>query len=312
MGGIAVLVPVLVSALIFSAVLPMSMVMREAFFASAFVLIIGVLDDRLGLSPMWRIVALSFVCFGLFSFNPFFVLHSVTVWGFTIPLDPFAAPITALMVIGLVNAGNMADGINGQLLGSVLIWSAFIVHYLDLRDAAPFVVLMCSTAIALLFNLRDKLFSGSAGSYGISCLIALGSIAAYRAGLHTQAEMPVLWFWLPVLDCLRLIIFRMIEHRRPFSGDRNHIHHLLMDIVRVRYALLIYLVFLGIPGALAEINEHWGKVALITCLLIYSGFVSWRTWARRQAVLVEGFSGRTDSTGELSSASSRLDERWKL
>ena len=285
LGGIAILVPVIIITLVYAALFPISLAMHGAIVAAALMLVIGVLDDLLGISPVWRLVGLSFICFGLFPFDPEFILHSLNIWVFNhhfiIPIDPFAQLVTVLIVVGFVNAGNMADGINGQLLGSVLIWSALILHHLSANDSVPFFVLASSVSVGLFFNLQGKLFSGSAGAYAISFLIALGAITAYRSGIETYGELPVLWFWLPVLDCVRLLIARVCEGRTPFSGDRNHIHHLLADIYPSWLALLIYLGILALPGALAEINEHWGKIALLIAITAYAMFVTWRTQARK-------------------------------
>ena len=288
-GGLAVFVPVFAVSLIYMTFHAHEFYMQVAIIASAVMLIVGVLDDRLGVSPVWRLVALTFISFVVFSVEPLFVLYSFHFWIFhvnsVIQLAPFAAPITALMIVGFVNATNMADGMNGVLLGSVLIWSAFIIVHLPLDAAVPFIALICSTAVALVFNLRGKLFSGSAGAYAASLFIALGAIAAYRQSFPIlYAQTPLFWFWLPVLDCLRLFVTRMLHGKSPFAGDRNHFHHMLLDVMRARYVLPIYLVLLGAPGAFAEIGEHWGKIALLGCTTIYGAIVVWRTVRRRQAM----------------------------
>lgn len=289
-GGLAVLVPVFAVSLIYMTFHTHEFFMQVAIVASAVMLIVGVLDDRLGVSPLWRLVALTFISFVVFSVEPMFVLYSFHFWilhvNWVIQLAPIAAPITALMIVGFVNASNMADGMNGQLLGSVLIWSAFIMGPLGFDAAFPFIALICSTAVALVFNLRGKLFSGSAGAYAASLFVALGAIAAYRQSFPAlYAQTPLFWFWLPVLDCLRLFATRMLHGKSPFVGDRNHFHHMLLDVMRPRYALASYLILLGAPGAFAEIGEHWGMVALLSCMTIYGAIVLWRTLRRRQMVV---------------------------
>jgi len=292
-GGLAVLVPTFVVALVYMIFHKHEFYIQVAIIASVFMLIVGVLDDRLGVSPLWRMLALVFVSFVVFSLEPIFVLHSLHLWilhiNWVVPLDPVAAPITALMIVGFVNAANMADGMNGQLLGSLVIWSAFIIAHLGFDAAVPFVMLICSTAVALVFNLRGKLFSGSAGAYAASLFVALGAIVAYRrSGAMLYAQTPAFWFWLPVLDCLRLFIFRMMQGRSPFAGDRNHFHHMLLDFLRARYALAIYLALLCLPGLLAEFGEHWGKIGLVACTAVYAVIVAWRVIRRNQASVRSG------------------------
>jgi UDP-GlcNAc:undecaprenyl-phosphate GlcNAc-1-phosphate transferase len=167
------------------------------------------------------------------------------------------------------------------LIGSVLIWSALIMRHETGHNAVPFILLACSSAVALLFNLKGRLFSGSAGAYALSTLIGLAAIATYREGNSLNAELPVFWFWLPVVDCVRLMVSRLLERRSPFSADRDHIHHLLLRFLPSWLALTLYLAFLAAPGVLAEVNEYWANLMLAACLISYVGFIWWTHHARR-------------------------------
>ena len=87
------------------------------------------------------------------------------------------------------------------------------------------------------------------------------------------AEVPVFWFWLPVLDCLRLMVNRVLNGRSPFAGDRNHFHHMLMNHMRVRYALIVYLGLLAAPGAAAIVNRDWASAVLLMCIGCYGALL---------------------------------------
>lgn len=277
-GGLALLVPSFAVSIIYLTNIVHAPFMAVAVAAAAFTLVVGLIDDRSGLSPVWRLVALTFIVFAAFSAEPLFVLHTLRLGGFThniaVSLDPLAAPITAIIILGFVNATNMADGMNGQLLGSVVIWCVFISLHLGIDVGLPFIAVICSALVTITFNLRGRLFSGSSGAYAASVFVALGAIAAYRrAGGALPAEMPAFWFWLPVLDCMRLMVTRMFAGKSPLAGDRNHFHHMLHDYMRMRYALPVYLGLLAAPGAVAEINSARGSVALLICVGIYAAFI---------------------------------------
>src|SRR5689334_18013402 len=126
-GGLAMMIPVLVLTLLEAMLFHIEVFMLAAVFAASVVLAIGVLDDRLDLSPAWRLLGLFFVVFIAFSVEPTFVVHSISLnllgTHLTVPFHSLAAPITLLMIVGFVNATNMADGMNGQFLGSVVIWT---------------------------------------------------------------------------------------------------------------------------------------------------------------------------------------------
>ncbi|MBI3675219.1 MAG: undecaprenyl/decaprenyl-phosphate alpha-N-acetylglucosaminyl 1-phosphate transferase [Proteobacteria bacterium] len=274
-GGLAVLVPSLLLSLTYTLNIKADPFLMTAILASGVMLAVGVIDDRLNLSASWRILALTIIVLAVTALEPLFILHTLRFHimrvDFDVPLEPFAVPLTALMIVGFVNASNMADGMNGQLLGSVIIWSLFIVLHIGAGGNLPYLILICSCIVALFFNLRGQIFSGSAGAYAASLFIALGAIAAYRKAWGAlPAETPVFWFWLPVLDCLRLFASRPLKRQSPFRGDRNHFHHVLLDLVPARFALAIYLALLAIPGVAWEIDARSGKFALLGCVAIYA------------------------------------------
>jgi UDP-GlcNAc:undecaprenyl-phosphate GlcNAc-1-phosphate transferase len=83
------------------------------------------------------------------------------------------------------------------------------------------------------------------------------------------ALIPAIWFWLPVLDCVRLMLSRALDRRSPFAADRNHFHHILIDRFGRRTALAVYLLLLGIPALAGEFSLAAGLSVLAICALLY-------------------------------------------
>jgi UDP-GlcNAc:undecaprenyl-phosphate GlcNAc-1-phosphate transferase len=278
-GGIAMLVPSFLASFLYYCTLADAPFMLTALGAAGLALVIGLIDDRLGLSPVSRFSALAGIVMVVFMVEPLFVLRALRFgihgFDFGFSLGLFAAPFTLVVILGFVNATNMADGMNGQLIGSVLVWSFFIASYLGTEPAMPYIAIFCCAAVTLAFNLRGRLFSGSAGAYPVSLFVALGTIAAYRRGGALSAVEPVLWFWLPVVDCVRLVISRSLAGRSPFFGDREHIHHILQEYMRPPLALAAYLGLLAAPGiaALATEDRLPGCIILLLCLGGYVALV---------------------------------------
>jgi len=285
-GGLALLIPSLLVTAIYILLTPSASYMHAIVGACTATIVLGVLDDRLQLSARARFIVLFLIVLGAFAVDPLLVLNAlrfgVSDIDVSLPLGYFAIPFTAITVVGFVNAVNMTDGMNGQFLGSFVIWSFFLGRYLgfdpDLPIGIPFAVLISSGIVVLAFNLRGRLFSGSAGAYAGALFIGLSTIAAYRRGGALSAVEPVLWFWLPVLDCTRLMVLRAISGKSPFSGDRNHIHHALQDIVGARFALVVYLAFLAAPGAAAMLasGRLMGVLALLFCIGLYGAILYFR------------------------------------
>ena len=275
-GGFAILIPTFLVSMFHWAGVGVAPAMLITVSAAAMMLIIGMIDDRANLSPALRLLALIMIVFAVFSLNPLFILHTLPIdffhWRMLFALNGLiAAPVTALIILGFVNAANMADGINGQFLGSVLIWSIFIAYYQGIDIGLPFVALACSALVAFVYNLRGRLFTGNSGAYAGSLFVALGAIAAYRLpGNKMPAVMPVFWFWLPVLDCVRLMVGRLRRGRSPLTGDRNHFHHLLIRRMRPSNAVAIYLALLAGPGIAGIINLTFAYETLLLCLGCYA------------------------------------------
>lgn len=277
-GGLAVLVPSFAISLLYLAQVDIASPIVGAIIASAVMLVVGVADDRHDLPPTWRLVAFIAITFGLLIAEPIFVLNTLRFGtgpgSVTVPLGVFAIPATGLMIVGFLNASNMADGMNGQLLGSIVIWCLFVAWHLGFEAGIPFLAVMASAMAALMFNLRGKLFSGSAGAYAGTFLVGVGAIGAYRmSDGQMPASLPALWFWLPVLDCVRLLVTRAMEGGSPFEADRRHFHHLLLKRLPPRGALTVYLALLAAPGAAAELNLGLGAAALGLSILAYAGIV---------------------------------------
>ena len=279
-GGLALLIPTFAVSLIHCLGPSASPTMLAAVGAAAAVLIIGLIDDRVGLSPIWRAAPLAAVIAAVLIVDPLFVLHTLVfrIFGAAASVSLpnwIAAPFVLFMILGFVNAANMADGMNGQLLGSVILWSGFILYYLGADAGLPFILLICSAAVTIAFNLRGRLFAGSSGAYAASLFVGLGAIAAYRLSNGAMpAQVPVYWFWLPVIDCMRLMVTRTVAGKSPFAADRNHVHHMLLNHMPGRYALLVYLGFLAAPGVAAMVNEGIASVTLLICIGSYCVFVA--------------------------------------
>lgn len=284
-GGLAVLIPSLCVSLIYLMTVHRAPFLVVGISAAVLMLAVGVADDRHDLPALWRVAAFIAITFAALAVEPLFVLHKLQLGaigtGLTVQLGILALPITGLMIIGFLNSANMADGMNGQLLGSTVIWCALIARHLGVELGTPFIAVMASAAAAMMFNLQGRLFSGSSGAYAGSLLVGLGAIAAYRISDGTMsAALPALWFWLPVTDCVRLLVTRTLEGKSPFAPDRNHFHHMLLERMRPGLALLTYLALLALPGLAAEVSLELGAASLAVCGLIYATFVLSRTYGR--------------------------------
>jgi UDP-GlcNAc:undecaprenyl-phosphate GlcNAc-1-phosphate transferase len=135
---------------------------------------------------------------------------------------------TLLCFVGLLNAVNMADGKNGIVIGQALIWSAILMLRLPPTMVPLISAIAGALAVLLVFNMKGRLFLGDSGSYGLSAMFGLLAIYAWNHGFaDMRADDVALIFAIPVFDTLRLIVWRTMQGKSPFTPGRDHLHHYL-------------------------------------------------------------------------------------
>jgi UDP-GlcNAc:undecaprenyl-phosphate/decaprenyl-phosphate GlcNAc-1-phosphate transferase len=275
-GGMAVVTPLIVSALaigFISRFLPFYFAFGAA---TAAVMLLGLIDDRKHIRPYIRLAVSVVIGYVVVSIVPEI---NVTFLQFTFLSHPvflngiWALVFTLLCLVGLQNAINMADGQNGLVMGMTLIWVVSLSAYAPAHLFPLLTVFAISLTITLIFNLNGRLFLGDSGSYAISISMGLLAIYVYKVGFdRLPADVVALWFLVPVIDCLRLMVMRMMRGRSPFSSDRNHLHHILQEKMSARKSLLCYLALVAVPAVLAwqwpGYTLWWGVVTFSIYLVI--------------------------------------------
>lgn len=204
-------------------------------------LAVGLLDDLRDLRWYWRLLAQVAAALCLYYVGGVCVEQIGNALGFPgHTLGPLSLPLTVFATVGLINAINLIDGVDG-LAGS-LVFAALVM----LCAAALYAgngnlagkVLILGGAVAgfLAWNFRFPGRARAAAFMGNSGSALLGLAMAWVCFRLTQNPghpvNPVLALWLlpiPVMDCLVLIFRRVREGRSPFSAGCDHIHHCLRD-----------------------------------------------------------------------------------
>jgi UDP-GlcNAc:undecaprenyl-phosphate GlcNAc-1-phosphate transferase len=153
-------------------------------------------------------------------------------------LGVFALPLTLVFVVGLINAFNMLDGLDGLAGGvaaSAFFWLAVGAGLAGRAEVLPLIFLFATLGF-LVFNLRHpwqaraRVFMGDAGSTMLGAVIAVFIIAA-ATGPGRLAPLPA-WLFLcalPAIDTLSLIVRRLVAGQSPMASDRRHLHHLILN-----------------------------------------------------------------------------------
>ena len=287
-GGIAVAVPMLVVLVALSATSTFAPLYLTMAVALAGFLALGLVDDRRHLRPVYRLSLSVALAVAILLVVP---VARVTFFRFTfLDYAVFLTPLwslvfTALCLVGLQNAVNMADGKNGLALGLLLIWTLLAAAYAPPHVLPVLGALAAALAVTLAFNLRGVLFLGDSGTYALSIGVGLLAIHTYSlefAALH--ADVVALWFLIPVVDAIRLMVVRLLAGMSPFRPDAGHFHHMLARRMPWRWGLAAYLALVAIPALVALAEPAAAVPAAVVALVLYAAAVvaSQRNPSRRR------------------------------
>jgi len=164
--------------------------------------------------------------------------------------DYIAVPFTIFALVGITNAINLSDGLDG-LAGGTTLLSLSVIALLAFEANGTNVVIVCMAVAGSIFGfLRHntypaRLFMGDTGSQflGFSAGV-LVILLTQNINTAMSPVLPLIILGLPILDTVAVMSQRIYEKRSPFSPDKNHIHHKLLSIGFDHYeaVMMIYVV----------------------------------------------------------------------
>jgi UDP-GlcNAc:undecaprenyl-phosphate GlcNAc-1-phosphate transferase len=246
--------------------------------------LLGVLDDRFDLSVRLRLMVQTIMILIIIATTGIYIHTLGHIFGYKVELGWVGIPLTVVAVIGLLNAFNMMDGIDGLAGGLALISIAAILLFAGVEPLSSLAALMVLLAAAVLPYLAanlgfmgHKIFMGDAGSMVIGYLLAWTLIyLSQEPGTHLS-PVDVLWcVALPVLDTLAVMYRRIRQNKSPFKPDRGHIHHILQGLglgSRATLAVLITLAaamaFAGTVARSLGSGSGFNLAAFFTLMIVY-------------------------------------------
>lgn len=220
------------------------------FFAGGLTIAaLGLFDDLKGARARHKFAVQGLVAVGMYLLG--FQVHGVAnPFGAPIELGYVALPFTVLWIVGVINAMNLIDGLDG-LAGGVAFFAVLMNFLVSLsRGDVLMSLLMASLAGAilgfLLFNFNPaSIFMGDTGSMFLGFILATGSlVTSTKSAAAVSMLVPMLALGLPLMDTTLAIMRRYTVGRPMFSADREHIHHRLLKLgySHRRAVLAMYLI----------------------------------------------------------------------
>ncbi len=259
-----------------------------AFFVGGLILIVvGVVDDFRELSSTVRFIAqISAASIMIFFGGGVLLDFGALTWdGSLFSLGLFAIPLTIFATVGVINAVNMSDGIDGLSGSLVLMTLAGLVivtlveqSYAELQ---LLLVLIAAVIAFLCFNFRFPwrkkagVFMGDAGSMFLGFAITWFFIQLTQGSDKVVAPVTVLWFLaIPLFDTVGIMLRRLLKGMSPFAADREHFHHvLLLAGFSVAQSVLIMSGLAGVGVVIGLTGEylHLPEMLMFALFLLLFG-----------------------------------------
>lgn len=255
---------------------------------SGFVLVVGVLDDLYDIRATLRIAchATASLIMAIVADVQLDSLGNLLYLG-SVELGLLAIPVTIFATVGVINAVNMSDGLDGLSGGLVVIALVFLsIAALVAGESAMLnfnQILIVSVLAFLAFNFRmlwkksALMYLGDAGSTLLGFILAWLIIAATQGTAAFVAPVYTLWFLaIPLMDTVGLMIKRPIRGLSPFTPGRDHLHHRLLNAgfspqqtVLIMHGAAIVFASIGLGAHLAGVEEGTMFLLFMSLFAIY-------------------------------------------
>jgi UDP-GlcNAc:undecaprenyl-phosphate GlcNAc-1-phosphate transferase len=265
---------------------------RGLAFAASGLLVIGLIDDLSGLRYYWKFAAQ--ILAAIYVWNCGFRIETIShpLGAGQLDLELLSFPLTLLWIVGITNAVNLIDGLDGLAAGIALITTVAVAVIALARGqlgvTAAAVALAGSLIGFLRFNFNPaRIFLGDSGSMFLGFVLAVTSVRGSQKGPTAVAILvPLLVLGLPLVDTGLAVVRRLIRLSREgrseengirymlgnlnqvFLPDRGHIHHRLVDLGLSQRGAVLTLYVVGLLFACAAFALVLLKSLFIASLLL--------------------------------------------
>ncbi|HEX8390714.1 MAG TPA: MraY family glycosyltransferase [Longimicrobium sp.] len=315
LGGIAVWIAT-TAGLVAGALAPGGLAGPDRFFVGALLagtllFAAGLTDDLVNLRPSLKLLAQCAAAVVAYAFG--FRIEAVSFGEASMQVGALALPLTLLWIVGVTNAFNLIDGLDGLATGIGLVALATTLAVAlvlgNLEVALGCAALGGALAGFLRYNFRPaRIFLGDGGSLFVGFMLAVLSVhGSTKSTAAVVVCVPLLVLALPLLDTLLAIVRRWLRGTPVFGADERHLHHqlLAMGVTHVRAVVLMYvaaatLAVLGVllafgPPSLVAGAAVAGAALSVLLLLFAIKRLGYHEFVEAGAVVHSGMRGLRQS-----------------
>lgn len=301
-------------------------------FAMVLMLYTGAIDDIVGLSPGSRVIIEIMTLMGLVFTTGICADSLHGLWGVETISWWIAVPLTVFAGVGIINAVNMIDGVNGLSSGLCIIYCLLFGGIFLIVGDTPNAVLAFVMAAALfpfflhnVYGNTSRMFIGDAGTMMMGVLLTWFTLSVIHRNTKAvvflvngneanMIAMALAILSVPVFDTVRVMFIRIINHKSPFRPDKTHLHHVLVNMGISHYITTLFeiginllVVGIAILAVYLGANKDWQLyIVIITATFFICGTYF---FLRMQLIHHTGFMHRM---AHLSISTHRADKKWWL
>jgi UDP-GlcNAc:undecaprenyl-phosphate/decaprenyl-phosphate GlcNAc-1-phosphate transferase len=248
------------------------------------ILALGIYDDIRGSGAIKKFIA-QFAIAGALYFAGFRIEEIALPFVRVLPLGPLSLVFTLLWIVGVINAMNLIDGLDGLAAGIGLFGVATAFVLAAIRGDPIMMLFMAALGGSLLgfliYNFNPaSIFMGDTGAMFLGYVLGVGAVQTSQKSSTTVAILiPMVALGVPITDTLLAMLRRALSGRPMFSADRSHIHHKLLDLgLTQRQAVVILYgvsILLGGTALLLTVASST-QAALILVAMGLAGFLGIR------------------------------------
>ncbi|MDD4036371.1 MAG: MraY family glycosyltransferase [Bacilli bacterium] len=277
LGGLAIFFGFLLGYMLFS---KQSIQMNSILIGSFIIVLTGVIDDIKPLKPSTKFVGQLFAALVVAVYGGI-TLSKISSSYLSVNFGLLTYPITLFFILGIVNAINFIDGLDGLATGISSIFFltvgiiAIILNNTNGLDVTLSFIMLGATLGFLVHNFYPaKIFLGDTGSMFLGFIIAVIALLGFKNVTLTSFIIPILILGVPLLDTLFAILRRFIKGEPISKPDKEHLHHqfLKLNFSHRSTVLLIYLInsLFAVASILYILKDKvLGKIIYIIILIIW-------------------------------------------
>lgn len=286
LGGVAIYLSFIITTIIMEG--PLSKSQTGIIIGATIIVIGGLIDDLRDLKPwiklLFQVAAAGVLV--LFGVEIIRITNPLPIGGNYLNLGILLVPLTIFWVVGITNALNLIDGVDGLAAGVSGICSVtiFTIALLNGRHEAALLTAILSGAIFgfLPFNFNPaSIFMGDTGAQLLGFLLAAISLeGTIKSATAFAIAVPILAFGLPIYDTLFAMIRRKVNGKPIMQADRGHLHHRLLDMgLNQRQVVLIMYLISAVLGGISIIAMQVSTTRsyfLLTAVILVIGLIAWK------------------------------------